>query len=339
MSENLYSQLPTAPLISQESFNIKMVRKYHQDIANLKERYTEKQWKYKNAYNRLVHASTGASSVALASGVSTIGTSVTIVGFPISASLAIVSTVSTCVGACLLLTSKKYKKKLLKCYELLDKITTSLATFETLISLSIDDGSVIDAKEFHKLQTLYLHLMAHIRNIDRKMKVQTEENFQKTIMDEIVNLKKALEQKQSVAVHAFYLFPYIIRNMDNKFKQIYYSDGGYWRGKSAIQKYMDNKFKQIYYSDGGYLRGKSAIQKLSRASGSTKEEAEKWLLKQPLYQIYLPAPKYIPRPNASMSLFAKPNDIHQSDLLSLPHDKFKKKTYKYALNIVGVASR
>ena len=46
-----------------------------------------------------------------------------------------------------------------------------------------------------------------------------------------------------------------------------------------------------------------------------------------------------PRPNASMSLFAKPNDIHQSDLLSLPHDKFKKKTYKYALNIMDVASR
>ena len=102
---------------------------------------------------------------------------------------------------------------------------------------------------------------------------------------------------------------------------------------------MDKKFKQIHYSDGGYWRGKSSIQKLSRASGSTKEEAEKWLLKQPLYQIYLPPPKYVPRPNASMSLFAKPNDIHQSDLLSLPHDKFKKKTYKYALNIVDVASR
>ena len=105
------------------------------------------------------------------------------------------STVSTCIGAVLLLTSKKYKKKLLKSYELLDKITTSLATFEVLISLSIDDGSVIDAKEFHKLQTLYLQLMTHVRNIDRKMKVQTEENFQKTIMDEITNLKKALEQK------------------------------------------------------------------------------------------------------------------------------------------------
>ena len=102
---------------------------------------------------------------------------------------------------------------------------------------------------------------------------------------------------------------------------------------------MDKKFNQIYYSDDGCWRGKSAIQKLAKASGSTKEEAEKWLLKQPLYQIYLPPPKYVPRPNASMSLYATPNDIHQADILYLPHDKFKNKTYKYALNIVDVASR
>ena len=138
MPENLYPQLPTAPSTSQETFNIEMVRKYCQDIANLREKYTEKQRKYKNAYNKLLHASTGASSFALISGVSTIGTSVTVVGLPVSASLAIVSTVSTCVGACLLLTSRKYKKKLLKCYELLDKITSSLDTFDVLISLSID---------------------------------------------------------------------------------------------------------------------------------------------------------------------------------------------------------
>ena len=115
-------------------------------------------------------------------------------------------------------------------------------------------------------------------------------------------------------VHAFYLIAYIIRKMDKKFKQIYYSDGGYWRGKSAIQR-------------------------LAKASDSTKGEAKRWLLKQPLYQIYLPAPKYIPKPNASLSLYAKPNDIYLADTLYLPHDKFKKKTYKYALNIVDVASR
>ena len=195
MPENLYPKLPSAPSMSQESFNIEMVRKYYQDIANLKEKYNEKQWKYKNSYNRLLHASTGASAVGVVSGVSTIRTAFTIVGIPISASLGVVSTVSTCVGGILLLSSKKYKKKLLKCYELLDKITSSLATFEVLISPSLDGGTVIDAKEFHKLQTLYLQLMTFVRNIDRKMKVQMEENFQKTIMDKITNLKKAMEQK------------------------------------------------------------------------------------------------------------------------------------------------
>ena len=72
---------------------------------------------------------------------------------------------------------------------------SSLATFEVLISLSKDNGTVIDAKEFRKLQTLYLQLMTYVRNVDRKMKVQTEENFQKTIMDEVKNFKKVLEQK------------------------------------------------------------------------------------------------------------------------------------------------
>ena len=188
MAKNLYPKLPSAPSMSQESFNIEMVRKYYQDITDLKNKYNQKQRKYRNAYNKLLHASTCASSIGTISGFLTIGTAFTIVGIPISASLGVVSTVSTCVGGILLLSSKKYKKKLLKCYELLDKITSSLTTFEVLISLSLDDGTVIDAKEFHKLQTLYLQLMTHIRNINRKMKIQTEESFQKTIMDEISNL-------------------------------------------------------------------------------------------------------------------------------------------------------
>ena len=194
MPENLYPKLPSAPSMSQESFNIETIRKYYQDTTYLKNKYNEKQRKYKNAYNKLLHASTGASSVGVSSGVSTVGTAFAVVGLPISVTLSVVSTSSTCVGGILLLSSKKYKKKLLKCYELLDKIISSLATFEVLITLSLDDGTVIDVKEFHKLQTLYLQLMTPVRNIDRIMKVQTGK-LPKTIMDEIKNLKKVLEQK------------------------------------------------------------------------------------------------------------------------------------------------
>ena len=80
MPENFYPKLPSAPSMSQESFNIETIRKYYQDITNLKNKYTEKQRKYKNAYNKLLHASTGTSAVGVISGVSTIGTAFTVVG-------------------------------------------------------------------------------------------------------------------------------------------------------------------------------------------------------------------------------------------------------------------
>ena len=58
-------------------------------------KYHEKQQKYKNAYNKLLHASTGASSVGVISGISTIGATFTVVGIPISAPVSVVSTVLT----------------------------------------------------------------------------------------------------------------------------------------------------------------------------------------------------------------------------------------------------
>ena len=84
---------------------------------------------------------------------------------------------------------------------------------------------------------------------------------------------------------------------------------------------MESKFKQIYYSSDAYWGGKSAIQKHQ----VQQEGAEKWLLRLPLYQISLPRPQYISRPNASMSLHVKPNNIHQADILYLPHGKYKRK--------------
>ena len=79
MPENLYLKLPSTPSMSQECFNIETVRKYYQDIIDLKNKDNEKQQKYKNAYNILLNASTGASSVGVISDISTIGTAFTVV--------------------------------------------------------------------------------------------------------------------------------------------------------------------------------------------------------------------------------------------------------------------
>ena len=59
-------------------------------------------------------------------------------------------------------------------------------------------------------------------------------------------------------------------------------------------------------------------------------------MSQAIWQIYLPMPWYIPRQKFDVST---PNDVHQADLLFLPYDKVGRKTFKYALTMVDVASR
>ena len=92
----------------------------------------------------------------------------------------------------------------------------------------------------------------------------------------------------------------------------------------------------MYYSPQGYWKGFTAIKKLADESGVSKDVASDWLKKQAIWQIYLPAPKYIPRPIFDATI---PNEVHQADLLFLPHDRTKRKIYKYALTVVDVASR
>ena len=101
---------------------------------------------------------------------------------------------------------------------------------------------------------------------------------------------------------------------------------------------MDAKLAKIYYSPKGYWKGMAAIKQLAAAGKVSEDVARAWLTKQALWQVYLPGPRYIPRPKFDVSL---PNAVHQADLLFLPHDKLPrgKKIYKYALTIVDVASR
>jgi len=101
---------------------------------------------------------------------------------------------------------------------------------------------------------------------------------------------------------------------------------------------MDAKLAKIYYGSGDYWKGIAAIEKLAKAAEVPEETAKKWLIRQALWQIYLPAPKWIPRLKFNVPT---PNKVHQADLLFLPHDKLprSRKVFKYALTVVDVASR
>ena len=94
--------------------------------------------------------------------------------------------------------------------------------------------------------------------------------------------------------------------------------------------------EKVYYSAKGYWKGYAAIEKLSREAGVSEKVAKEWLGKQALWQIYLGPPEYIPRPRWTVS---KPNQVHQADLLFLPHDTIWGKVYRYALVVIDVASR
>ena len=72
------------------------------------------------------------------------------------------------------------------------------------------------------------------------------------------------------------------------------------------------KFKAVYYKKGHLWHGDVAIKKLTKAvPGSSAAEAKEWLLKQPIYPIYMPAPSYIPRRKFVVSV---PNEVHQIDV-------------------------
>ena len=90
--------------------------------------------------------------------------------------------------------------------------------------------------------------------------------------------------------------------------------------------------ESIYYSPRGYWRGSAAISKLASAAKVQKASVANWLSKQAIWQIYLPPPKQI---NFSHFDVTVPNEVHQADILFLPHDG----GYKYSLTVVDVASR
>ena len=89
----------------------------------------------------------------------------------------------------------------------------------------------------------------------------------------------------------------------------------------------------------GYWKGIAGVKELANAAKVSPKAAKKCLVKQALWQVYLPAPRYISRPK--FDIFSR-NAVHQADLF-LPHDTLgqghRPRTYKYALTVVDVASR
>ena len=90
--------------------------------------------------------------------------------------------------------TKKYQKKLKKVTHLIDIVTLSTVVFDRVISVALKDG-IIDEEEFNTFQTLHLETLNELTSVDRRMEAENRSLVEKSLMEEINELKKKAETK------------------------------------------------------------------------------------------------------------------------------------------------
>ena len=77
---------------------------------------------------------------------------------------------------------------------MIDIITPALVVFERVISGTLKNG-VIDEEEFNTLQTLHLKTLSELTGVDHRMEAENRSLVEKSLMEEINELKKKAETK------------------------------------------------------------------------------------------------------------------------------------------------
>lgn len=97
---------------------------------------------------------------------------------------------------------------------------------------------------------------------------------------------------------------------------------------------MDKLLNDIYYKPGIFTNAKE-LHKLAQEQDPTikYEDVKEWLDKQLIHQI---TKRPIKKASTGHFYVSKPNQLHQMDILFMPHDKDK---HKYILTMIDTASR
>ena len=90
--------------------------------------------------------------------------------------------------------TEKYQKKLKKVTCLIDIVTWATVVFERVISGALKDG-IINEEEFNTLQMLHLETLNELTGVNRRMEVENRSLVEKSLMEEINNIKKKAETK------------------------------------------------------------------------------------------------------------------------------------------------
>ena len=191
----LYPNLPSAlPENPQVAYHLSVIQAKMQGLKNKEQMFKQKYEKYTEILNRLTWLNACSSRISVATGISSVATFATFVGLPGSMALGAASLTGAIASGIILTLTKKYQKKLKKVTHLIDIIMQATVIFDRVISLALKD-SIIDEEEFNTLQTLHLETLIEVTSVDLKMEAENRSLVEKSLMEEINELKKKAETK------------------------------------------------------------------------------------------------------------------------------------------------
>ena len=190
-SYNIYPTVPSAPENPQVAYHLDVIQSKRQGLSKLEERYKEKYKKYTKTLNRLVALNACTRRLSVATGISSVATLSTFIGLPASIPLGAISLAGASVSGVTTVITKKYQKKLTKVTRLTDIVMSAIAVFETFLSKALRNGK-IDEEEFNMIQTFHLKTLNELSDVDRKMDAENRNQFEKSLLEEINDIKKTL---------------------------------------------------------------------------------------------------------------------------------------------------
>ena len=190
-SYNTYPILPSAPPDAppQVAYHLNVVQADRRGLKAKEHTFKKKYKKYTKILNRLTWLNTCSSGISIAIGISSVATFVTFIGIPVSAALGAASMTGAIASGIISVLTKKYQQKLKKVMQLIDIITPALVVFERVVSGSLKD-SIIDEEEFNVLQMLHLEMLNELTGVNRKMEDEHRSLVEKSLLEEINELKK-----------------------------------------------------------------------------------------------------------------------------------------------------
>ena len=192
----LYPNLPPSapPEDPQVVYHLSIIQAKQRELKNKEQMFKKKCEKYTKILNRLTWLNACSSRISVATGISSVATFVTFIGIPVSAALGAASMTGAIASGIISVLTKKYQKKLKKATKLIDIVTPALVVFERVISDALEDG-IIDEEEFNTLQTLHLETLIGLTGVDLRMEVENKSLVEKSLIEEINELKKKAETK------------------------------------------------------------------------------------------------------------------------------------------------